>query len=514
MELRLILGDQLNLGHSWFIKPRSDITYVLMQIRTETDYCLHHCQKVIGFFMAMEAFTAALKAQGHQVVLITIDAPNNKQSFSANLQQLIAELAQSDVEVVAWRYQAPDEYRLDDLLRKAVQTLGLPCQCDESEHFLCSRDGFSSIYKPQTTSFRMETFYRTMRKRHGVLLDSKGQPEAGAWNFDHDNRGAYDQQVNIPEPLRFSENQVNDWPERLQNAGVKTMGEVDEFLDWPIHRKQSLALLDYFIAKLLPHFGRYQDALLQHHDTLFHSRLSFALNVKMLHPKEVIDAVEQAYRQGQADIAACEGFIRQILGWREYVRCFYWQQYPAQAHSNALGHQRAMPSWFWTGETKMACLQRAISQSLTTAYAHHIQRLMVTGNFLLLTGVDPAEVNAWYLGIYVDAIEWVQWPNTHAMSQFAEGGTMASKPYISSGAYINKQGDHCRHCHYNVKQKVGVNACPFNSLYWNFIDRHEALLKQNPRMALITAQWAKQSEDNKQATRQQAQDYLIDIEAL
>lgn len=514
MELRLILGDQLNLAHSWYAKVDSRVCYVLMQVRSETDYCQHHIQKLIGFFMAMEAFADALKAQGHRVICITLDAPNNQQSFIGNMRQLVKMLAEEGTPVCRWRYQQPDEFRLDQQLQADVEALGLPCIVDDSEHFLSARDGFTGIFKPQASQFRMETFYRAMRKRHVILLDAQGQPEGGAWNYDHANRSAYDHQVRIPEPLQFSVNRVHDWPDRIKRHGIKTLGEVAEFLDWPINRQQSTALLEYFIAHLLAHFGRYQDALLQHHDTLFHSRLSFALNVKMLHPREVIDAVEHAYRTGRADIAACEGFIRQILGWREYVRCFYWQLYPTLAARNALNHQGNLPSWFWTGETQMACLQKAISQSLTTAYAHHIQRLMVTGNFLLLAGVDPIAVNAWYLGIYVDAIEWVQWPNTHAMSQFADGGAMASKPYISSGAYINKQGDHCKHCRYNVKEKIGINACPFNSLYWNFIDRHEEMLKKNPRMALITAQWTKQSDAAKQATRQQAQQYLHNIEQL
>lgn len=514
MELRLILGDQLNSQHAWFDTPNEQVTFVLMQLRSETDYCQHHVQKVVGIFMAMEAFADALIQQGHRVLMQRIDDATNQHTVLGNLQQIMLDFAAAGTPVTSWRYQCPDEQRMDDALKSTAEVLAIDCQVDDSEHFLNPRDGFRQIFKPQAKTYRMETFYRAMRKRHHILLDESGEPEGGAWNYDQANRSAYDHQVRIPEPLSFPGNCVDDWPSRLHAMNINTLGEVGEHLDWPITRAQSVEVLDYFIKHLLAHFGRYQDAMLQHHDTLFHSRLSFALNLKMLHPREVIEAVEQAYRRGEADIAAVEGFIRQILGWREYVRCFYWQQYPTQAGSNFFAHERALPSWFWTGETHMACLNRAISQSLQTAYAHHIQRLMVTGNFMLLAGINPTEVNAWYLGIYADAIEWVQWPNTHAMSQFAEGGAMASKPYIASGAYIKKQGDHCHHCRYDVKQKLGDNACPFNSLYWHFVNRHEAVLKQNPRMSLITAQWAKQAPEAKQAIIAQAERNLIRVEQL
>lgn len=511
MELRLILGDQLNAQHPWFAERNPDTLYVLMQLRSETDYCLHHVQKVVGLFMAMAAFAERLRAAGHRVIEIMLDDPKNQQSFVSNLKRIVAEHPEP---ITRWRYQQPDEYRVDADLADAARILGLPCTVDDSAHFLTRRDGFDDIFKPQAKVLRMETFYRAMRQRHCILLNADGTPCGGAWNFDHDNRSAYDHAVAIPEPLRFSQNRVNDWPRRLQQAGVATMGEIGDTLDWPITREQGLAALDFFVAHLLPHFGRYQDALVHGNGHLFHSRLSFALNLKLIHPREVIARVEHSYAQGQADIAACEGFIRQILGWREYVRGFYWRLYPALNARNDLNHHGELPSWFWTGQTRMACLSEAITQSLQTGYAHHIQRLMVTGNFMILAGVDPKAVNAWYLGIYVDAIEWVQWPNTHAMSQYAEGGHMASKPYVSSGAYIHKQGDHCRHCHYNVKEKIGDNACPFNSLYWHFINRHEASFANNPRMALVVQQWQKRAMADKQALLKQADSVFARMESL
>lgn len=511
MELRLILGDQLNELHPWFAEPHSDVLYVLMQLRSETDYCQHHVQKVVGVFMAMSAFAQQLRLAGHHVIEVALDDANNEQAFLPNLQRIIATSAEP---ITCWRYQFPDEYRVDADLTHAARVLNLPCVVDDSAHFLTSRDGFDSLFKPDAKVLRMETFYRAMRQRHGILLNADGSPCGGAWNFDHDNRSAYDHSVAIPEPLRFTENRVGDWPERIQQAGVATIGTIGDTLDWPITREQSLAALSFFVTQLLPNFGRYQDALVHGNGHLFHSRLSFALNLKLLHPREVIARVEQAYAQGQANIAACEGFIRQVLGWREYVRGFYWRLYPTLKDRNDLNHTRTLPSWFWTGKTRMACLSEAITQSLQTGYAHHIQRLMVTGNFMVLAGIDPVAVNAWYLGIYVDAIEWVQWPNTHAMSQYADGGHMASKPYVSSGAYLHKQGDHCRYCHYSVKEKTGDNACPFNALYWYFINRHEAAFAKNPRMALVVKQWQKRQAPEKKAVLDHAETIFARMESL
>lgn len=514
MELRLILGDQLNAQHSWFKKPQSDVTYVLMQVRSETDYCQHHVQKVVGIFMAMSAFAQKLRAAGHQVVCIEVDDPSNQHAILPNLQRIIADQLEKSDPVIGWRYQHPDEYRVDIDLANAAKVLQLPLVVDDSEHFLSNRDGFDGIFEQNAKSLRMETFYRAMRQRHNILLNSDGSPCGGTWNFDHHNRSAYDNAIAIPESLNFPENFVGSWPSRLQRLGIKTIGSIGSNLDWPITREQGLATLNFFIKNLLAYFGRYQDALVHGNGHLFHSRLSFALNLKLIHPGEVIACVELAYVQGRADIASCEGFIRQILGWREYVRCFYWRLYPALNGRNDLSHINKLPSWFWTGQTRMECLSEAITQSLKTGYAHHIQRLMVTGNFMVLAGVNPKEVNAWYLGIYVDAIEWVQWPNTHAMSQYAEGGHMASKPYVSSGAYIHKQGDHCRYCHYSVKEKIGENACPFNALYWDFINRHEAIFAKNPRMALVVKQWQKRAIADKHAVLKQAESVFARMESL
>ncbi|MDP1539791.1 MAG: cryptochrome/photolyase family protein [Moraxellaceae bacterium] len=507
-ELRLILGDQLNSQHSWFQQHEPHIDYVLMEVRSETDYCQHHIQKVVGIFLAMRDFAQVLSDAGHNVIYISLDDPGNQQSICANLAKLLANKTYH-----TWSWQQPDEYRLAQALQGFANNEITPSYCVSTEHFLADQSVVAKLFKPGTQHFLMETFYRHMRKREHVLMAANGKPVSGKWNHDAANRAAYDGAVPIPEPLSFA-NKCQHIVDMLQRCHVKTIGEVSGTLDWPINRTQALQLLNDFISHQLVHFGRYQDALVDGQGTLFHSRLSFALNLKLLSPREVIQAAEHAWLQGQVDIAACEGFIRQILGWREYMRCLYWHLYPGMSESNHFAHHNALPSWFWTGDTQMRCLSQAIKQSLATGYAHHIQRLMVTGNFALLAGVSPSAVNEWYLGIYVDAFEWVQWPNTHGMSQYAEGGRIATKPYVASGAYIHRQGDHCRHCHYDVKAKSGNNSCPLNSFYWHFIDRHFDLLRPNHRMAIVLKNWQQRKPEDKQVVIKQAEQYLRNINQL
>ena len=477
--LRLILGDQLNPRHSWFDGTSPAVVHVLMEIRQETDYVVHHAQKVLAIFAAMREFASQLKAAGHRVRYIAIDDPANRQSLTANLEALISHYGARALE-----YQAPDEWRLDAQLAAWAARQAIPCRMVDSEHFYTERDTATEIFAGRR-QWLLEHFYRTLRRRHQVLLEASGQPVGGQWNFDSENRKPWP--GSPPEPV--DRRPVHDhgalW-RAIQAAGVTTLGDPQaEAFRWPLHRAEALAQLQAFITEALPHFGDFQDALSSRGWRLFHSLLSFALNTKMLHPREVIQAAEAAWREGRAPLAAVEGFIRQILGWREYVRGVYWAHMPGYTEVNFFDHQRPLPGWFWTGQTRMACLASAIGQSLAQAYAHHIQRLMVIGNFALLAGLDPAELHRWYLGIYIDAFEWVEAPNTLGMSQFADGGRMATKPYVSSAAYLDRMGDHCRGCHYDKKAKEGERACPFNLLYWDFFARHAERLRPNPRLGLV-----------------------------
>lgn len=476
--IRFVLGDQLNLQHPWFAKPDKGAVVVLMEMRQETDYVVHHIQKVAAFFGAMRAFAEALKKGGHRVEYLRIDDARNRQNLAENLQWLAAEHGATRIEL-----QEPDEYRLDLLYKSLEKTLGIAVFITGTHHFITSRNSLGERF-PKAKQFRQELLYRQLRVETGVLMDGN-EPVGGSWNYDADNRKAFDPKLRVPEPLAWEP--IPGLEESITQADIKTLGEPGKNRRyWPITREEALHTLDDFIEHRLPYFGPYQDALSHAHPFLFHSRISFSLNAHILHPLEVVQRVEQAWRAEpeRIPLSSAEGFIRQVLGWREYVRGIYWHTMPNYATANALNHRAKLPQWYWTGKTRMACMSAAIGQSLTYAYAHHIQRLMITGNFALLLGVDPNEVDAWYLGIYADAIEWVEMPNTRGMSQWADGGLMASKPYISSGQYINKMGNHCKQCHYDVNARTGAKACPFNALYWDFIDRHRTLLQRNPRMAM------------------------------
>jgi deoxyribodipyrimidine photolyase-related protein len=508
--LRLVLGDQLNIHHSWYQLADESITYLLMEIRSETDYANHHIQKVIGFFAAMRNFANELKNRKHQVIYIKLNDKNNLQCFDKNCAALIAAN-----NFTKFEYQLPDEYRVDEHLKAFTSSLAIPIQVYDTEHFYSTRSELKELFAGKKT-YLMETFYRHMRRKHQVLIVDGDQPLHGQWNFDADNRKKLPKEHKPTPPLLFS-NDVSDIELDITDAKVSTIGRVDSrHFIWPVNRTQSLALLDFFTKNCLPLFGTFQDAMAPQEWSVYHSRLSFSMNIKLISPKEVVDKAIEAYRQNSDDIAynQLEGFVRQIIGWREYMRGIYWLKMPAYAKLNYFEHKNALPAWFWTGKTKMNCLKNAIDQSLHFAYAHHIQRLMITGNFALLAGVHPDEVDAWYLGIYIDALQWVEITNTRGMSQFADGGIVGSKPYVSSAAYIDKMSSYCKGCYYDKSRKTGDRACPFNSLYWNFYDSHESKLAKNPRIGMMYNVWGKMQADAKAEILEQALYYLSHIDEL
>ena len=512
--LRLILGDQLNHQHSWFkggAAAHKDATYVMLELRQETDYVHHHVQKVVAFFLAMRAFAAAKEVEGFNVRYLKLDDEKNSGDLGTNLEGLV-----KDLKIERFEYMLPDEYRLDVQLSEIAKGLDLPYGAVDSEHFLVERGFLEHFFKGKKT-YLMENFYRQLRKDFDLLMDGK-DPETGQWNYDADNRKKYDEKVAVPVLPSFNnKDEAEEIVTLLEKAGVKTMGRFKkEDFNNPITREEALQLLNHFVQEVLPHFGTYEDAMDKRHPNLFHSRLSFAMNVKLLSPMEVVNAAIKAYREsdGKISIAQVEGFVRQIVGWREYMRGIYWAKMPEFASLNYFNHTREMPDWYWTGETKMLCLKDGINNSLDYAYAHHIQRLMVIGNFALLAGINPTEVDAWYLGVYIDAIEWVEITNTRGMSQFADGGIVGTKPYVSSANYINKMSNYCGSCHYNAKLRHGEKACPFNSLYWHFYHRHSDKLAKNPRIGMAYQGLKKMSEDELNATLAQAEKYLKEINSL
>ncbi|MCZ4221912.1 cryptochrome/photolyase family protein [Pedobacter rhodius] len=508
--LRLILGDQLNINHSWYKTVDDSVSYVLMEIRSETDYTQHHIQKILGFFAAMRNFAEELKQKQHQVIYIKLNDKNNQQSFDKNCKALIAKY-----KFTKFEYQLPDEYRVDEHLKAFSRQLKIAFSISDTEHFYSTRAELKDFFADKKM-FLMETFYHYMRKKHRVLIVDGDKPVNGKWNFDEDNRRKLPK-THKPIPPFVFDNNLSDIETEIHKANIKTMGSVDSrhFL-WPVNRTQGLALLNFFITHCLPLFGTFQDAMAPGEWSVYHSRLSFLMNTKLLSPKEVVDKAIEAYYKNPDKIAyhQLEGFVRQIIGWREYMRGIYWLKMPEYATLNYFDHRNELPQWFWTGKTKMNCLKNAVQQSLQFAYAHHIQRLMITGNFALLAGVHPDEVDAWYLGIYIDAIEWVEITNTRGMSQFADGGIVGTKPYVSSAAYIHKMSAYCSGCYYDKAKKTGEKACPFNSLYWNFYDKHEAKLVKNQRIGMMYSIWHKMQPQAKAELLEQAQYYLSHINEL
>lgn len=505
--LRLILGDQLNPVHSWFAQVQPDVVYLMMEMRQETDYVLHHAQKILAIFAGMRDLARVLQETGHRVHYLCIDDPANRQRLPANLDWL-----QAHYGATALQYQAPDEWRLDVQLATYCAGQSIAVGMVDSEHFYTTRDEASTLFEGKK-KWLMETFYRHMRARHGVLM-AGAKPVGGQWNFDHDNRKAWPGTPAQPHDHRLRHDHTALW-KTITGSGVRSFGNPHAGdLVWPLNRAEALAHLELFVTHGLAYFGAYQDAMSKHAPRLFHSLLSFALNTKMLNPAEVVQRIETAWREDGIGLEAVEGFIRQILGWREYIRGVYWARMPDYAQHNVLDQQGALPQWFWTGETSMACLASAIGDSLEHAHAHHIQRLMIIGNFALLAGIAPSALHRWYLGVYIDAFEWVELPNVLGMSQYADGGLLATKPYVSSAAYIDRMSDYCKGCHYDRKLREGDRACPFNALYWDFFARNETRLHSNPRIGMVYVQLGKMAGAPLQALQEKAAALRDDLECL
>ena len=479
-HLIVVLGDQLDLDAAGFdgFDPDQDAVW-MAEVAEEATQVWSSKPRTALFLSAMRHFALALQGAGRPLHYTQLDALNNAGSLQAQLQSDMQRLRPAALVMTA-----PGDWRVLQAI-KAVAVAGkLPLDLREDRHFFCSVRDFAAHAKGRK-SLRMAHFYSEQRKRHDVLMDG-GVPVGGQWSFDADNREAFGAAGpgDVPPRSRFAPDAVTQEVIALVNTRfAEHPGRLESF-GWPVTRAQALQSLQAFITERLPLFGRYQDAMWPGDPWLYHAHLSAALNLKLLNVREVVAQVQAAYLDGRAPLASVEGFIRQILGWREYVRGVYWTQMPGYLERNALGANENLPAWYWSGATDMACLRDALAQTLTHGYANHIQRLMVTGLFALMLGVDPKQVHAWYLAVYVDAVEWVELPNTLGMSQYADGGVMGSKPYIATGKYIQRMSPHCKGCRYDPAQREGDKACPFTTLYWDFLMRHQAMLAANPRMAL------------------------------
>jgi deoxyribodipyrimidine photolyase-related protein len=507
-HLVLVLGDQLDRGGSAFdgFDRRRDRVW-MAEVTGEATHVWSHRSRIAVFLSAMRHFRDALEAEGIEVdyrSLTPEPVAGEPATLAAALRASLADDARGGRPAKLVVVE-PGEWRVRHELEQVATDVGVPLEIRSDRHFFTTVDEFAAHARGRK-QLRLEYFYRPLRARFGVLMDDDGEPIGGRWNYDAENRGSFPRAGPGPLPplRRFS-------PDALTREVLALVarrfpshpGSLDHF-DWPVTTSDAQAALDDFLTHRLAGFGRFQDAIWTGEPWLWHARLSQAMNLKLLAPRDVVAGAERAWREGRVPLEAAEGFIRQVLGWREYVRGVYWHLMPEYADRNALGAEAPLPGWYWTAATEMNCLRDAIGQTLAHGYAHHIQRLMVTGLFAMLLGVRPQEVHRWYLAVYVDAVEWVELPNTLGMSQFADGGVMASKPYCATGAYLDRMSNACRGCRYKPTVATGSDACPFTTLYWDFLARHERLLAANPRMTMQLKNLGRKSPRDLRAIRRQA----------
>jgi deoxyribodipyrimidine photolyase-related protein len=508
-DLVLILGDQLDLHQASLRASSPDRAWILMaEVHEESTAPLSAVARSVLFLSAMRHFAGALSAHGWSVEYLRI-GHHPHHDLASVWRAALREQRPARV-LCTW----PGDHRVLQRLQEVCQSEGVPLVCPEDDHFLISRDDFKR-WAGRSRSLLMERFYRHMRVRHDILMEGKA-PQGGQWNFDADNRKSFGRAGPGPVPaaLRWApdaitEEVVNDLRSHLPALPGRFASGL-----WPVTRAQALEALEDFITHRLGRFGPTQDAMWTGEPTLFHALLSSSLNLKLLNPREVIDAAVQAHAQGRASLSSVEGFVRQILGWREFMRGIYWLDMPGLREANHLGHSRPLPAWFWSGQTGMKCLAESIGQTLDLGYAHHIQRLMVIGNFALLAGLSPQAVAAWFLAVYVDAVEWVELPNVAGMALYANGGRFTSKPYCASGAYIRRMSNYCNGCRYQPDKRSGPDACPITTLYWDFLLRHESELSANPRAALMMKHVAQLTPQARADIRSQADQQLDHIDGL
>lgn len=497
-----VLGDQLS--HSLASLDgvdRADAVVLMMEVVEETTYVRHHPKKTALILSAMRHFAAELRAEGWTVDYVELDAPANTGSFSGEVAR-----AAKRHGATAIRVTEAGEWRVQQMLLGWEAALGIPVTILDDTRFFVTVAEFKAWAKGKRSPV-MEFFYREQRQKTGLLMDGR-EPAGGRWNFDKENRQTPPRGLNYPAPHRTTPDEITR--DVLALVGKRFghhFGTLDGF-NLPVTRAEALAALDHFVAAALPGYGDYQDAMLAEQDTLYHSVLSPMLNCGLLLPRELCEAAEAAYRRGDAPINAVEGFVRQVLGWREFIRGMYWLDMPGFADANALGATRPLPDFYWTAETDMRCLHIAVRDTRDHAWSHHIQRLMVLGNFALIAGIDPKAIDDWFLVVYADAYQWVELPNVVGMSQHADGGRVGTKPYASSGAYINRMSDYCGRCRYDVKQRTGPDACPFNALYWDFLARHAERFRANPRMRNMYRTWDRFAPAEQDAIRAQAAGFL------
>ena len=505
--LRLILGDQLSesIASLKGLDKEND-TVMLCEVMEEATYVPHHPKKIAFLFSAMRHFAASLEAQGVKVryVKLDVDAPIAS-SFTSEVMRAVKELNPSQLLMTE-----PGEHRVLDMMKAWKSSLSIPVEIRTDTRFLATHTEFA-VWAKGKKQLRMEFFYREMRKKYAILMESDGKPTGGEWNYDKENRKPPKSGMTSPPRISHKKSAITIEVLRLvKNHFSHHFGTLEPF-HYAVTRAQAMLELDHFILHLLPNFGDYQDAMVAGEPYLYHSLNSSYLNAGLLLPLEICQMAEGAYRTGKAPLNAVEGFIRQILGWREYIRGIYWHFMPEYAERNTLNASRPLPEFYWTANTDMFCLAETIRHTRDHAYSHHIQRLMITGNFALLAGLDVKQVQEWYLAVYSDAYEWVEMPNTLGMSLFGDGEVVASKPYAASGKYIHRMSNYCQQCKYDPDEMTGEKACPFNALYWDFLVRHQDKFRGNPRMPYVFSTWNKFAPEKQKAIRTRASETLNEM---
>ncbi len=501
-NLIVIFGDQLSLNISSLTDCNKDTDIILMcEVVHEATFVKHHKKKIAFLFSAMRHFALELEHQGYAVHCVKLNDPENTQSFDGEVERAVKKFKCQKIILTE-----PSEYRVLDNVKLWQNTFNIIVEIRDDNRFLCTHIEFAD-WANKHKQVRMEFFYREMRKKYHILMDYD-KPEGGEWNYDSENRKPPSDNLKIPKPFYTEPDAITLEVIDLVAEKFSThFGSLDNFY-FAVTREQALQVLDKFIAERLVNFGDYQDAMVQNEPWLYHSHISFYINCGLLNPLECIEAVQKAYYEKQVPLNATEGFIRQILGWREYVRGIYWLKMPNYANLNFFNATKNLPEFYWNANTKMNCLRQCVTETQKNAYAHHIQRLMVLGNFALIAGIDPKQVNEWFLIVYADAYEWVEMPNVTGMILYADGGYLASKPYAAGGNYINKMSNYCKSCSYKVTQKNGDNACPFNYLFWDFLIRNRSKLEKNPRIGMMYKTFDKMDSDKKQAIRSDSERFL------
>ena len=500
--LRIVLGDQVTHALSSLRDAVPGDVVLMAEVMGECTYVRHHAKKIVLVLSAMRHFAAELAGRGLVVDYVRLDDPGNTGSFRGEVARAAARHQASAIVATE-----ASEWRVLTDMRSWGEAAGCVVELREDDRFLCSTREFRA-WAGDRQSLRMEFFYREMRRRHSLLMERDDTPEGGRWNYDAENRKRLPLRTVLPQVPRFTPDAVTQEVMALVSTHFpEHFGSPDGFA-WPVTAAEAEAMLADFVLYRLAQFGDWQDAMKRDEPSLFHALVSTSLNLGLLQPLAVCRAAEAAYRAGAAPLNAVEGFVRQVLGWREYIRGIYWLKMPEYAQLNALAATRRLPWFYWSGETRMHCVADAVKQTREHAYAHHIQRLMITGNFALLAGLHPDDVDEWYMVVYADAYEWVELPNTRGMALFADGGIVGSKPYAASGAYINRMSDYCGNCYYDVKDATGPKACPFNALYWDFIARHEDRFAGNNRMAMPLRTWQRMAPARQDALRSHAAAFL------